>query len=629
MQKIKELMIKYKSFILYAIFGVLTTIVNVVTYYLFAKVFGCGTAVSTIIAWLVAVLFAYVTNKKWVFDSPSWEKDVLIKELIAFFSCRLLTGLLDLIIMMVFVDVLHFNDLIIKVISNIIVIILNYVASKLVIFNNDRKIDYKKIFVSLLILLFLFIITFIVAMNSPLNIFKKSGVSAIDSSVFKSIAFFMSKGFTVYKDLFDHKGPLIYIYNYIGMFISYYKGIWLIEFVSILVTFIYLYKISRLFCGKIYSVISTSIVGSMFFLYFQGGNLTEEYALPFIAISTFIFLDWFLNNRTSTFRLIACGLSFGAVLMLRVNMVTCWFVFCIAVLIKTIIEKKQKNLLNFILYFIIGMLIIVVPIIIWLLKIGAFNDFINDYLIFNFMYTDDISIYNKWSTLLYFINNFNVLIALSISVYNAVNKKDIPSIAYLIYFVLSFLFISMSGRKFLHYGMLLIPIMIYPFAIVMKEVERLSKKNKLVLMLPILLLSYNVIPTWIDGIDSAIKDYDAYVSESNLEFPEPVNSIVKIIEDNSSKDDYITVYGNQNIYYVLTKRLTASKYSYQYPIYRVNDKISDNYFDDLSRNNPKIIVDTLHDNAIKKFINEKNYKLLQSYKFKNSTHDVYIKLDSK
>lgn len=134
MQKIKELMIKYKSFILYAIFGVLTTVVNVVTYYLFAKVFGCGTAISTIIAWFVAVLFAYVTNKKWVFDSPSWEKDVLIKELIAFFSCRLLTGLLDFIIMMVFVDVLHFNDLIIKVISNIIVIILNYVASKLVIF---------------------------------------------------------------------------------------------------------------------------------------------------------------------------------------------------------------------------------------------------------------------------------------------------------------------------------------------------------------------------------------------------------------------------------------------------------------------------------------------------------------
>ena len=134
MNKIKELIIKYKDIILYGIFGVLTTVINVVVYYLFAKVFLCGTAVSTVIAWILAVLFAFVTNKKWVFDSPSWDKNTVEKEIISFFSCRLLTGLLDLIIMMVFVDVLHFNDIVIKVISNIIVIVLNYIASKLIIF---------------------------------------------------------------------------------------------------------------------------------------------------------------------------------------------------------------------------------------------------------------------------------------------------------------------------------------------------------------------------------------------------------------------------------------------------------------------------------------------------------------
>ena len=139
MQKIKNLIIKYKDIILYIMFGVLTTLVNIVVYYLCAKVLKCNTAISTIVAWFFAILFAYITNKKWVFNSSSWSKDVLTKELISFFSCRLLTGLLDLLIMMIFVDALHFNDLVIKVISNIIVIVLNYLASKLLIFNNKNK----------------------------------------------------------------------------------------------------------------------------------------------------------------------------------------------------------------------------------------------------------------------------------------------------------------------------------------------------------------------------------------------------------------------------------------------------------------------------------------------------------
>ncbi len=134
MQKIKELVIKYKDIILYGIFGVLTTLVNIVTYYIFARILKCGTVISTVIAWIISVLFAFVTNKKWVFNSPSWDKNTVSKELVSFISCRLLTGLLDLLIMMLFVDVLHFNDLVIKIISNIIVIILNYVASKLIIF---------------------------------------------------------------------------------------------------------------------------------------------------------------------------------------------------------------------------------------------------------------------------------------------------------------------------------------------------------------------------------------------------------------------------------------------------------------------------------------------------------------
>ena len=89
---------------------------------------------SNIIAWILAVTFAYLTNKVWVFGSSSWNWTVLKKEITAFISCRLATGVLDLLIMYICVDVLEWHAMIMKIASNILVIILNYVFSKLVIF---------------------------------------------------------------------------------------------------------------------------------------------------------------------------------------------------------------------------------------------------------------------------------------------------------------------------------------------------------------------------------------------------------------------------------------------------------------------------------------------------------------
>ena len=130
----KQLYNKYKEVILYIFFGGCTTLVNIVVYYLCAHPLNMLTTMSTIISWILSVTFAYVTNKIWVFESNVDNKHDLLKEMVSFYGCRLSTGILDLIIMIVFVDILRFNDLIIKILSNILVIVLNYVASKLYIF---------------------------------------------------------------------------------------------------------------------------------------------------------------------------------------------------------------------------------------------------------------------------------------------------------------------------------------------------------------------------------------------------------------------------------------------------------------------------------------------------------------
>lgn len=137
--KIKKLLFIYKDVIFYAIFGVLTTLVNIISFWVSAHALHFATMTSTIMAWMVAVLFAYLTNRKWVFHSTATNTSDIVKEIISFFSCRLATGIVDWICMFLFVDCLQWNDMVIKFGANVLVIILNYVASKLLIFKKEGK----------------------------------------------------------------------------------------------------------------------------------------------------------------------------------------------------------------------------------------------------------------------------------------------------------------------------------------------------------------------------------------------------------------------------------------------------------------------------------------------------------
>ena len=132
--QIKELFKKYKGIINYLIFGVLTTLINVVIYSLGYDVLGIPNLVSTALAWVVAVAFAFVTNKLFVFESRSWRGTEALKEAVNFVACRLSTGAIELVFMFLFVDLLAFSGTVMKLVCNVIVIILNYVLSKLIVF---------------------------------------------------------------------------------------------------------------------------------------------------------------------------------------------------------------------------------------------------------------------------------------------------------------------------------------------------------------------------------------------------------------------------------------------------------------------------------------------------------------
>lgn len=137
--KIKELLRKNRELILYVIIGGLTTLVNIGAYWVFAHPVSLNHNLSNIIAWVISVAFAFITNKVWVFESRSFAMRVIWGEIAKFFVSRLLSGLLDFGIMYLFVDIFTFNDMWVKIISNVIVIVLNYILSKFIVFKGKEK----------------------------------------------------------------------------------------------------------------------------------------------------------------------------------------------------------------------------------------------------------------------------------------------------------------------------------------------------------------------------------------------------------------------------------------------------------------------------------------------------------
>ena len=144
-----DLFKKYQEPILYIVFGVLTTLVNILVYYLLADIASIYYLIANVIAWVVSVLFAFVTNKIFVFESKSWKASIVLPEMGGFFLARIATGVVDMVLMWLLIDVCLLGEMkfalpmtavtlsgemFAKILVNVVVIVLNYVASKLWIF---------------------------------------------------------------------------------------------------------------------------------------------------------------------------------------------------------------------------------------------------------------------------------------------------------------------------------------------------------------------------------------------------------------------------------------------------------------------------------------------------------------
>ena len=131
---IQKLVKMYKEMIAYLFFGVCTTVVNFIIYFACTKIFDLNYLVSNALAWVGAVAFAYVTNRIWVFQSKTKDLRGIFKEITTFVSCRVFSGVVDMLIMFIGVDLMNMSDSLTKLATQVMVVVLNYIFSKLIIF---------------------------------------------------------------------------------------------------------------------------------------------------------------------------------------------------------------------------------------------------------------------------------------------------------------------------------------------------------------------------------------------------------------------------------------------------------------------------------------------------------------
>lgn len=418
------------------------------------------------------------------------------------------------------------------------------------------------------------------------------GMEKTDSSVFLTIGRQMKDGLIPYIDTFDHKGPLLYIINFLGVGINETKGIFIFEFMAIFVTLWYMFKIFRLKSDRIWfsSVMILLLFTPFLNIYFsEGGNLTEQYAMPFIAYALYVFLKYFIDGEVSSLKVFSVGVGFMCVLTMRVNMVGVWLVFGLGIMVRSLVRKEFDALWRYIRWFFAGALCIAAPLLVWLATNGAFGAFIDAYVDFNISYSVNKQTDGVIITILYFVKDIVILLSICLAVFMVVAKKKdrFMAITYVAAYFACILTTCMSGRIFPHYGMILVPLVVFPFAVFCCDLNIRGYSEGIYAFVLLFVISFTF-TSWLEVV--RLSTEALHRETKNMETINTIDNICGYINKHTDRSDKISVYGNWNYIYLRCDRLPASKYSYQFPIGEIKPAIMEEYFDEIAVKKPRVFV---------------------------------------
>ena len=434
----------------------------------------------------------------------------------------------------------------------------------------------------------------------------KKGIPFSDASIFEYFGYAMNNGELMYANLFDHKGPVIFIVNYLGYLIGGSLGIKLLYLFCTFFFFVISFLTSKLFTGNKQSTLVLFLIFLVYEHFFDGGWSLEGYILPLISYSLYVFLKFFIKQNIKNYEIILAGLCFAIVFFTKANMIGIWLIFGLYIIVHYVTLKRYKELINTIVRFFIGVLIFTIPLFIYLIYNGIFFDMLYQSIGINFIYTTESnngSIKEIFKWYLSQSNSLSLNLMILLSSFLLWEKFKYKSILYHVPFILCLLLALISKRSYGHYILVVIPLLV-PYISYMFNLFKNFTIKKFTLLLLGLCVIYLAN---INYVRESIKTRDR--NSSYLQ-----QSVASYIKSNSQEGDRIYTHRQNGTIYLYSERLSSTKFFFIPAV--TNDKILIEDFKKSITENPPlyIVFDTewdygkLTDSFIKEYVRS-NYKL--------------------
>ena len=287
-----------------------------------------------------------------------------------------------------------------------------------------------------------------------------------DSAVFQCVAKFWLDGYIPYKDIFDHKGPIIYLVDAIGYALQPRSGIMVPQIIALYITLVFMWRMLS-FRWRGASRIIFSVLSVIFLAWFYSNNMTEEFSLPFIAASAYCFMTWLITSTLTPLHGLIYGMGFGACVLLRTtnSLPICCFVFLTA--LELIRARDFKALRQNALSFIAGFAMIVLPFVAYFAANDALYDALYGTILFNIHYATEGSFHHEAST--YIILNAINLMPLILTIIASLIELSFDrknTLAWICLFVSTMLLMMfLKIRSYKHYVTIIVPILPLMFMI--------------------------------------------------------------------------------------------------------------------------------------------------------------------
>lgn len=432
-----------------------------------------------------------------------------------------------------------------------------------------------------------------------------------DSGVFQYIAWRWLEGEVPYKDVWDHKPPVIYALNAAALWLTNQSpwGIWGLEIIFLAISVFLLFQVIRRLFSEFSALISIFSFVLTYPYLLSGGNLTTEYTVLFTIVIYYIY--WFHQDKKNSY--LAIGFLTGVSFFTKQNAIAVGVTVAL-ITFYTYFSRQIKfdQFVSKILLLLSGFFLAIFPFLIYFSVNNALPDFWDAVFRYNFAYINSSKL-DKVDSLLHTFRIlsssgftfFWLISCISSLVYCIYGKRNHPQDTKIYIFVIlnslmELLFVATSGRTYNHYYLSLLPIITFSFGHFLNFFEtellrNLSKKTVIIPLKTFLSISFlfGILVTQLNNMQR-----DAFFPFADVNSSQRIDSLIEIIYRESSPEDTILFIGGETSINMMTGRKSPTKYTYQFPLvtegYFTEANIQE-FIEDIYSNQPSLIIDTKHE----------------------------------